>query len=341
MYFSFNKGKKQIAIVEGGKNKGKILKIAENSSKECSDSDSEEEEDDYIEDEYPTDYIDSKTLLKLLGSRNNRETKFEKLEPLRKALEYNTPKGLNKQLRNVYIKTKKDIVDKCKQEVRIDDGFLFPIPQEIKGQVNCLYIGGPSGSGKSTFTANYVKYYKKMYPDRPIWLFSSKTEDKVLDKIGVKRIVIDEGLFEEGGMDTAEFLKGKSGAMVLFDDIDTIKNINVKNEKGKDKLLDLNKEVHRIRDNLIETGRSKGVSVISTGHQLMDYKKTRNLLNEAQGIVFFPKSSGPYHIERLLKVYCGLKHDVIKKIMNLDSRWIYINKNYPMYIISEHKAFLI
>jgi len=74
-----------------------------------------------------------------------------------------------------------------------------------------------------------------MHPSRPVWLFSSKDEDKALDKYKVKRIVIDEGLLEGGGMSVDEFLNGKDGAMVVFDDIDTIKDKMKKDEKGKEK----------------------------------------------------------------------------------------------------------
>jgi len=111
-------------------------------------------------------------------------------------------------------------------------------------------------------------------------------------------------------------------------------------KRVKKKKVELNKEVHRIRDDLIQTGRSKNVSVVSTGHQLMDYKKTRNLLTEAHAVVFYP-TCGAYHIERYLKTYAGLSREMIKKILALKSRWIYFHKNFPQYIISQHKAFLV
>ena len=46
-----------------------------------------------------------------------------------------------------------------------------------------LYISGSSGSGKSFYTRQFCETYRKLYPKREIYLFSSLTDDSSIDKI--------------------------------------------------------------------------------------------------------------------------------------------------------------
>ena len=48
---------------------------------------------------------------------------------------------------------------------------------------NILYITGASGSGKSYYSDDYINRYIKKNPNNEIYLFSSVSDDKVLDKI--------------------------------------------------------------------------------------------------------------------------------------------------------------
>ena len=169
--------------------------------------------------------------------------------------------------------------------------------------------------------------YKKYFPKRPIWVLSRLFEDETLDKHNVRRINLDDKLLKYP-LSAKDLVKG-DGALVIFDDIDTIPD------------KEINKEVHRVRDDLLEVGRHDNISVISTGHQLMDYKKTRNLLNEASAITMFPKSGSQYHITRFLKTYCGLNTSQTKKILDLPSRWVTIYKNYPNYVLYSTGAILL
>ena len=72
----------------------------------------------------------------------------------------------------------------------------------------------------------------------------------------------------------------------------------------------------------------------------MDYKATRNLLNESNKVIFFNSGSN-YHITRYLKTYCGLDPQTIKKITALKSRWTMISQSIPSYILHEHGLFMI
>ena len=329
---SFDKGERKIAIIKGGKYNKKILRLSDNDKKvkfEDSDSDSGEEGDEYIESDYPVELVGDDFYKKNMKKRFDRDMKFNQIEQIRKAILKKNPKGLSDEQKKIYKLAITHIVETCKKEVDLDDGILIPLPQKIGNQIEHIYIAGPTGSGKTTWVGEYVKEYKRLFPEQPIWVFSRLNEDVILDKYNVKRIILDKGLIEGEPINASEFLEGNKGALVIFDDIDTIPDQKI------------NKEVHRIRDDLLEVGRHDNVSVLSTGHQLMDYKRTRNLLNEASAVTFFPKSGSQYHITRFLKVYCGIPTEGIKKILALPSRWVTIYKTYPMYVLHQRGAFLL
>ena len=164
-----------------------------------------------------------------------------------------------------------------------------------------------------------------MFKVNKVYLFSPKDEDPELDRNKINRIVLDEGLIEDP-MTVDEF----KNSLVVFDDIKSIVDKNVK------------KEVERIRDMLLNTGRSSQVYVITTNHQLTDYKDTRDQINESSSITFFPGALGHEQIKYVLGKKFGLKKDLIQKILGLPSRWVTLYKrSSPKYILHEKGAFLI
>jgi hypothetical protein len=316
---SFDRGEREIALIRGGEHDGKILKI-------YMGHDTKEPDIEY---EYPEDILSEDFYQKNLTGRYTRDAKFNIIDPVRAAISSGSRKNIPRDALKLYYTAKKHVDETLKKELMLHDGILVPIPFDNTNteEIEDMYIAGPAGSGKSTYTGNYVGLYKKMYKGNPVWVFSRLNKDKALDKYKVNRIILDEGLLEEP-MEAKDLTKGK-GALVIFDDIDTIPD------------KDINKEVHRLRDDLLETGRHDKIFVISTGHQLMDYKKTRTLLNEASAVTFFPYSGSKYHIKRFLKVYCGLDNKTIDKIISLPSRWVTIYKRYPMYVLHEKGCLLL
>lgn len=215
----------------------------------------------------------------------------------------------------VDISTDKDM-DDLFNNLEINYGLVEPIPN-TKVDRESIFIAGPAGSGKSYFSGRYMDQYHKKYPDNPIVIFSRKSEDPAIDNYEWDpiRIQLDEEYLYDPVL-----LEDLENTCVLFDDIDTFPK-------------DIRESVQHLRDDILEVGRSFHITTICTSHQLMNYKSTRVLLNEATQVVFFPKSGSQYHIKRFLKVYCGLDKDQIKDIINLPSRWIMINKSYPMYVM--------
>lgn len=315
---SFTTGDRKLSLIKGGRYNNKILKLSEYKKSR--------EDDDYDYD-YPTDYIDDDFFATEIKGRMTREKKELLIEPLRRAILNGTKRSLPKQLHDAYLKASKTIKESLKSDVRITDGILYPLPQNFESGSEHGYVAGPSGSGKSYYVGNYIEMFKKQHKGANIWVFSRVDEDKALDKHNVKRIMLDNGILEDP-IDPAELSQGKS-TLVIFDDIDTIRN------------KDIRAEVLRLRDDILETGRHDNITSISTNHLIMDYKKTRTLLNEVKFVTVFPQSGTSYHIKRLLKEYVGLEKNMINKIMALPSRWVTVYKVAPMLVLYERGCFLI
>lgn len=224
--------------------------------------------------------------------------------------------GLHEDIQHVYNDVRKEIE-------LFDDGILEPIPNaELR---ECMYIAGPSGSGKSFFAANYLRNFKKLFPEYPRLLFSKKKRDAVLDDIGVSRVALDEELVEDPIDPMEEF----GNTCCIFDDIDTVTPTAVK------------KAVQHLRDEILEVGRSERIYTVSTAHNLCNSKATKMLLLESTAVCMFPRSSDQYHMKYFLRMYAGCNKAAIDKIMRLPSRWVCVYRCMPNYVLHEKGVYLL
>ena len=201
-------------------------------------------------------------------------------------------------------------------------GKLQPLPNF--NRIEKVYISGISGSGKSTFASNFIKEYLTVKKKNEFFLISNVDEDDVLDKLKPIRIDLDdeEALSEVRSDDFYD-------SIVLFDDTDTIGNGMVR------------KFIQHLRDDLLECGRHYDTTVVAVSHVLQNYIATRKLLNEATTVVFFPKVGSNNHNYKFLKQHCLYDEDTIRRLLNLNSRWVALYRTHPNYVIYEKGVFLI
>lgn len=205
-----------------------------------------------------------------------------------------------------------------------DDKFqVIPNPNTER---QIVYITAQSGAGKSWWCKEYCEEYKKIFPKREIYLFSSLAEDKSIDKIkGLKRINIKTPEFLSDEITAEDFQK----SLVIFDDCDAITD-----KKLKTKL-------YGIMNNLLEIGRHWSVSLLITSHLPCAGNDTKRILNESHQIVIFPHSLGGRSLKYLLESYLGLDKKQIKRVKQIDGRWVCIYKTYPQVIIGEQIVYTI
>jgi hypothetical protein len=189
-----------------------------------------------------------------------------------------------------------------------------------------LYVSGQSGSGKSHYVVEYVKSYKKMFPKRDIYLFTTVHDVSTIDKIPkLKKIKT----FSEEFMTLPFILEDFKDSLVIFDDIDSIAD-----KQLKAKMFYCINEV-------LTKGRHTNTSCIVTMHVATAGHDTKLILNESNSITIFPASCGGKTLKYLLDGYLGLSKDEIKRVKQLDSRAVTILKTYPKVVLSEKEAFIL
>jgi hypothetical protein len=230
------------------------------------------------------------------------------------------------RLASIYNELKDKMDNTINKEIQLGDGIMCPLPTLEKDQRDVYYICGPAGSGKSHLSGNYLRQFKKMFPDREIVIFSLVEEEKGFDELNPIRITLNEKLTEQTYKEITNDLKN---TCVVFDDIDTISNEKVR------------KFVLGLRDNILEIGRHDNIYVVATSHAISAWKTTRTLLQEATHVAFFPQSGGRFQIDYFLKRHMGLGTKGINKIYKLPSRWVIAAKRYPMYILHEKGIYML
>ena len=196
-----------------------------------------------------------------------------------------------------------------------------PIPPPDPKSREICFVTGQSGSGKSYWTREYARMYKKIFPQRTIYLLSKLPNDETLDQLkGLKRIKLDTLVSDP--ISSIEVFKE---SLVILDDTETL---------GKEELA----AVQKIRDDISSLGRHYCISMCVLQHLCTNGRETRLILGEAHRFVLFPHSMGTMQFRYILDRYLGLTKDEIGMLRRVPSRWICINKQFPAVVITENAA---
>lgn len=224
------------------------------------------------------------------------------------------------QAKDIYKRIQTDAINDKTIELPPDSQFQ-PIPSPDAKTRQVFYVAGQSGSGKSYFARGIAENYKKLYPEREIYLISKLQEDETLDKMKIgkpKRISLQS--LVDDPPDLEEFKE----CLVIFDDWDTL-----------DKPFF--KVVHKLIEDLAIMGRHTCTSMLILSHYLSNYGSTRLILGEAQFLVLYPLATSQKALKYVCEHYGGLdKEDIMG--LKKRGRWVCIHKNYPSYVISTHEA---
>jgi hypothetical protein len=201
---------------------------------------------------------------------------------------------------------------------------FFPIVRDYypEEQVDTIYVSGTTGCGKSSWIRAYIKAFNIKYPKAKIWLFTCKSEDKVFTGLPIRKIDIDEGCIDEPITMDDMSAAGKP-SLCIFDDIEDYATAKI------------NKEVARLRDQVMRCGRSFGIFSVFVQHDPAQGKATKAQLFECNKVVIFPKRCGKNAYKYLLEKKLGLDTDLIHKINTLRSNYVCISKMVPRFIISD------
>lgn len=212
-----------------------------------------------------------------------------------------------------------------KKTVELPPESTFTLMPPAKGRA-VWFVAGPSGAGKSYIAKGVAERYRRMFPDRVVYLISKLPADDTLDSMkGGKPVRINVQKLVDQPIQDLEPLRD---CLILFDDYDTY-------------TAPFDKAVFKLIDDIATMGRHTNTSMLCMSHYLTNYKKTRILLTEATHYIIYPNTTGRQALVYFLKTYVGMDEEDIMELKKMGSRWICIYKNYPMWLVSEHSAKLL
>jgi hypothetical protein len=225
----------------------------------------------------------------------------------------------------VYLDSNPESLQDSIKEIKLKTGERIQQTIDIDKERTILLVTGPSGSGKSYYSKHFIMEYKKIYPKRSIYLFSSLTSDPTIDSIkNLKRIKLDSN-FMQATFEISDF----KNTLIIFDDCDCITNKNTRDK------------INSLQSLILETGRHTNTSVIITSHLATRGAESKRILNECHTITVFPQSAGGKSLNYLLNQYLGLSNSQILKIKKLPTRWITVVKSCPTTVFYEKGAYML
>jgi hypothetical protein len=295
---------KPIAIVKGGDYDGEVLYV--------------NDEDDH-KGKKPSFEINPnryKTELRDLKPTERVRLLLRLEEAFKKGLTSDQLIGESSLARQLYDRILSDSVKDKSVTLPDDDSSFVLLPSSDPEKREVFYIAGASGSGKSHIAKGLGECYKKLFPDREVYLISKLEEDATLDSMRPKPKRIKIQSLIDDYPDLEEF----NECMVIFDDYDTFTG-------------DAEKVVHKLIDDIATMGRHHKTTMLCLSHYLTNYKKTRLLLNEATHIVVYPQATSHHALGYLLKTHVGMNGDDIHELKKM-GRWVCVYKHYPQWLIS-------
>ena len=289
----------------------------------------------------------------------NKRLNQELYDELAEAIESNEI-PTDKRLKALYTDFKAQL--KKTSEIRLQDCELEVCPlighnERDKKSRETILVNGQAGSGKSYWVGDYLRKWQKLFPKSPIFLLSNKPieDEPAFDKIkniqqiplthkalmqivgkeeflnskAIAKMAEDEEMnsSDEDTYAPYEFFKSKTGqSMVVFDDFES---------DGK-----IEKLVRTIINSVLRVGRASRIYSIIVTHTLCGGLKTKCYFEECDSFVFFPRGISPYHMKYALKNYTKMNEHQITKILDTNSKWAYIHKSYPNYVVEQMRLWL-
>ena len=207
--------------------------------------------------------------------------------------------------------------EKTNDKIELDDGKFKLMP--IFGKFQTYYLYGASGSGKSYVARDIAEGYHLQNPKNGVFLISKLSQDDTLDKAKFIQRINPES-YKDEKCDVVEF----EDSLVIIDDYE--------GWESSDKVL-YNIIISIIND-IASMGRHYRINLVVCNHNHTNYRATRLLLNEATGIIIYPQSSGDSALKYLLQSYVGLTKQQIQEIKKAKSRWVFVHKHAPRYMMT-------
>jgi hypothetical protein len=228
----------------------------------------------------------------------------------------------------ISLKEREDEKDPIVKSIKVKTGLnlrYFPLLPVKDNQRNATYISAMSGSGKSFLCAALIEQFieDKRFQDLPIYLITTaKDPDPAFENLPIKKMDIYSPDFM---LLTNESFRD---SICIFDDWESCQD------------RDIEKHIHTLVNVILQNNRKLNTHIFILSHLITNFSKTRLILLEVNNVCLFPNSDRN-SIQKYLKNYIGLSKDKIAELINTPSRYFFLNKNFPLYVISRKKIELL
>lgn len=220
-------------------------------------------------------------------------------------------------------------------ELEIHDGEFIPEfgADLIKNRV--AFGWGPSGCGKSFTVHRLYNQWRKHNKKGQVYVFSrfNADSDEALRIKGAEFISeqdMNQHISQNGSPIMSSDLNTSGGALCIFDDYDAFGDAAYKYC------------AHSLRD-FLENGRKLKICILVTSHQALDKTRPimRTIWNEAHLVYLNPAEANNRLSKYPLEAYCGLDRKQIDRLLELQSRIVFVKKNFPRAVISRNEIYLL
>ena len=188
------------------------------------------------------------------------------------------------------------------EDLEINHRLRVVLTQEIYDLVPAVYLFSSVGADDPSY-----KPIKNLYGLRFFWV---DPRDVTNDQVDINSY--------------------KEKSVLIFDDVDSISNKQVRNK------------IVQFRENLLEIARHRSLVVISTAHLFHNRKATQKLRNSSAYYILYPRNS-PKPIDDVLDTQMNMgrheRMDLIKKLKR-EGRANFIHVDSPPYIINTKRVML-
>jgi len=195
--------------------------------------------------------------------------------------------------------------------------------------VDMLYFCGPPGSGKSYHINQYLKCYKKINKNNPIFIISNKTyedNDKTYFDISPNYInsANNETWIDVDGEEIDSFNANDfKDCCIVFDDC----LFGCDSPKIKQKVI-------RTIDNITSNARSRNVTVIIANQKMKGGRDTQYAIANCNLFYLFPFGDRNRCVD-FVKTYVSKRKNIIDLVENTKSQFMIYSKNAPSFIMLE------
>ena len=236
-------------------------------------------------------------------------------------------------LRGVFTRMKEEAEGpKCANSLALPPNSHFEsMPNPDPKTRDALFVASPAGGGKTVWCAAWTQKYRRLFPDRKVFILSKNTvaddpawlalkpEDRP-EQLDVSTLLSDN-------IDIARDFD-KEGCLLIFDDL-------IDAYDGK-----MAKAVARTVQDSLQIGRRHNISVIITSHQLTAGWATRAILHDVHSCVLFANHT-PAHSLRYFLKKIGLDAEHIIPVLRRAGRAVQVSVRAPQWWLGDREAVLL